>query len=205
MKVPAWFAAGGGLAAPAAVCRGRPISFTLSIAVAPDVATLYAFDRTAGCVTILDRAAGKWAADMPFPGEPWDWPGVDRRQDAVCVAARGGRGGGGRYGQGAVEQVLPVGPWPAAWRWPRRANGSRYGRGDHTVAVVDLSTGRSSAGGRDARPVRRRRHARRAPDGRDQYLPQGAGTDPTLAAGSRSQRRRITATGESSCRPARRQ
>ena len=72
MKFPAWFAAPVlSLLAAAGLTGAEPYRSPLSIAVAPDDATLYAIDRTAGCVAILDRAAGKWAADVPLGGEPW--------------------------------------------------------------------------------------------------------------------------------------
>lgn len=177
-------AAGAGLVWTSAAMGGPTYRSPLAIAAAPDGKTLYVSDPTAGCVTVIDVAAGRRLRDIPLPGEPrglaLSGDGrtlyiAERKAHAVAVldAARG-----------IVTRRLPVGAWPVAVAVAEK--GKRLysaNRGDHTVSVVELSSGKEI---KRIGVVREPDALALTPDESRvvvaNMLPSGAGTDPTLAA-----------------------
>jgi len=156
----------------------------LAIAVAPDGRTLYVSDKTAQCVTVLDAVAGKPIRSIPLPGEPHGLAlsgdgktlyVAERRANAVAVID---------MARGAVSGRIAVGAWPVAVALDRQGNRLyTCNRGDHTASAVDLAAGKEV---KRVRLVREPDFAAVTPDGARlvvaNMLPEGAGTDPTLAA-----------------------
>jgi YVTN family beta-propeller protein len=155
-----------------------------AIVAAPDGKTLYVSDKTAGCVVVHDAAAGKKVREIPIPGQP---AGMALSADgktlyvaerlAGCVAVIDTERGG-------VTGRISVGPWPVAVTIAPKGNRLYVcDRGDHTVAVVDLATRRLL---KQVAVVRDPVSAAITPDETRvvvaNYMPQGAGNDPTLAA-----------------------
>ena len=66
----------------------EPFRSLLAVAVAPDGKTLYVSDRTAGCVAVLDAAAGKHVRDIAIAGEP---AGLALSADGKRSTSRGAR------------------------------------------------------------------------------------------------------------------
>jgi YVTN family beta-propeller protein len=124
--------------APAAVYRSP-----LAVAISPDGKTLYVSDRTAGCVAVLDAAAGKKIRDVAIGGEP----------GGLALSADGKRLYVARRkahsialidtAKAAVTGHIPVGTWPVAIALAEKSNRLySCNRGNHTVSVVDLSAGK---------------------------------------------------------------
>ncbi len=156
----------------------------LALAVAPDGKTIYVSDKTALCVTVLDVAANKALRDIAVPGEPnglaLSADGkrlyvAERKAHAVAVIDTA---------KAAVIRRMPVGPWPVALALAEKA-GRLYtcNQGDHSVSVVDLATGKER---KRLAAVREPSCAALTPDGSrlvvTNLLPDGASTDPALAA-----------------------
>jgi YVTN family beta-propeller protein len=155
-----------------------------AVAVAADGQTLFVADKTAGCVTIIDAAAGKPLADVATDDEPSDLAlSADgstlfvalRKAHAVAVVDTASRKVTGR---------IDVGRWPVAVTLVEKT-GRLYtaNQGDHTVSTVDLASGKEL---RRQAVVRQPVALAATPDGLRlvvaNLLPRGAGTDPTLAA-----------------------
>ncbi len=156
----------------------------LALAVSPDGKTLYVSDKTAGCVVVLDPAAGKPLREIAVPGEPHGLAlsadgktlyVAERKAHAVAVIDTAA---------GAIAKRIPVGFWPVAVALAEKGNRLyTCNRGDHTVSVVD------PAAGKEIKRIRVGREPDALAVTPDQarivvanMLPEGAGTDPTLAA-----------------------
>ncbi len=166
-------------AASAAVYRSP-----LAVAVSPNGKTLYVSDKTAGCVVVLDAAAGKKVREVTIAGE---LNGVALSADGktLYVAQRQANSIAlVDTATGAVTGQIPVGTWPVALVVAENS-GRLYccNRGNHTVSVVDL------AGGREIRQIAVVRDPAFAAITADEsrvvvanFMPCGAGTDAELAA-----------------------
>lgn len=168
-----------GMAARAAVYRSP-----LAVVISPDGETLYVSDKTAGCVAVLDAAAGKKIGEVAIAGEP-NGLALSADGKTLYVAQRKANSIAlVDTARGAVTGEIRVGPWPVALAVAENA-GRLYSanRGNHTVSVVDLAAGREikqiavvrdpafvAVTGDESRVV--------VPN----YMPRGAGTDPDLAA-----------------------
>jgi YVTN family beta-propeller protein len=156
----------------------------VAVAVSPDGKTLYVSDKTAGCVTVIDVAAGKPVRDIPVPGEPnglaLSADGrtlyvAERKAHAVALIDTA---------TGQITARIPVGYWPVAVALAEK--GRRLytcNRGDHTVSAVDLVSGK------ELRRIGVVREPAWAAVTQDEsrvvvanLLPLGPGTDPGLAA-----------------------
>ncbi len=156
----------------------------LALAVSPDGKTLYVSDKTAGCVAVLDAAAGKKVREVAIAGEPnglaLSADGktlyvAQRKANSIAIVDTA---------RGAVIGQIPVGTWPVALAVAE--NTKRLyccNRGNHTVSVVDLAVGRQInqiAVVRDPASV-----AITADESRvvvANFMPRGAGTDSELAS-----------------------
>jgi len=170
-----------GMAQPAAVQAYRS---PVAAAASPDGQTLFVSDRTANCMTVLDLASAKPVADIPVAGEPnglaLSADGktlyvAERKAHAVAVIDTAQR---------TVTGRIAVGLWPVAVVLGPKGNRLyTCNQGDHTVSAVDLATGKEI--GR-VPVVREPVAAAITPDESRlmvaNFLPQGKGTDPTLAA-----------------------
>jgi len=168
-----------GVAAPAAVYRSP-----LAVAVSPDGKTLYVSDKTAGCVAVLDAAAGKKVREVTITGEP-NGLALSADGKTLYVAQRKANSIAlVDTAQGAVTRQIPVGPWPVALAVAENT-GRLYccNRGNHTVSVVDLADGKETT---QITVVRDPAFAAITADESRvvvaNFLPHGAGTDKELAA-----------------------
>jgi len=168
-----------GAAAPAAVYRSP-----LAVVVSPDGKTLYVSDKTAGCVVVIDAAAGKKLREVPIAGEP-NGLALSADGKTLYVAQRKANSIAlVDTTKGAVTDQISVGPWPVALAV---AEGTERlyccNRGNHTVSVVDLAS-RKQVG--QIAVVRDPAYAAVTPDESRvvvaNFLPHGAGTDAKLAA-----------------------
>lgn len=156
----------------------------LAAVVSPDGKMLYVSDKTAGCVALLDAAAGKPIRDIPVPGEPHGLAlsgdgrtlyVAERKANAVAVIDTA---------QGTLTKRITVGAWPVAVALAEKTKRLyTCNRGDHTVSVVDL------ASGKELKRVRLVREPDCAAVTADEsrvvvcnMLPAGAGTDKDLGA-----------------------
>ncbi len=156
----------------------------LAVVVSPDGKTLYVSDKTAGCVAILDTAAGQKVREVAIAGEPHGLAlstdgktlyVAQRKANSIAVVDTA---------QGAVTGEIPVGTWPVALALAE--NTQRLyccNRGNHTVSVVDL------AGGKEIRQIAVVRDPAFAAITADEsrvvvanFMPCGAGTDTELSA-----------------------
>ena len=168
-----------GVAASAAVYRSP-----LAVAVSPDGKTLYVSDKTGGCVSVLDTAAGKKIGEVEITGEPnglaLSADGqtlyvAQRRANAIALIDTASR---------VVTGQIPVGTWPVALAVAQR-NKRLYccNRGNHTVSVVDLAAGKQI---KQIAVVRDPAFVAITPDESrvvvSNFMPHGAGTDSDLAA-----------------------
>ncbi len=172
-------AASAGIAAAGPVYRSP-----LAVVVSPDGKLLYTSDKTAKSVNVIDLESGRPIRELPVPGEPHGLAlsadgktlyVAERKAHAVAVIDTAA---------GALAKRIPVGFWPVTVALAEKSNRLyTCNRGDHTVSMVDL------AAGKELKRVR----AGREPDALaltpDQtrlivanMLPEGAGTDPTIAA-----------------------
>jgi YVTN family beta-propeller protein len=172
-------AASAGIAAAGPVYRSP-----LAVAVSPDGNLLYASDKTAKCVVVIDLGTGRPIREIPVPGEPHGLAlsadgktlyVAERKAHAVAVIDTAA---------GALAKRIPVGFWPVAVALAEKSHRLyTCNRGDHTVSTVDLGAGKEL----------KRVRVGREPDALaltpDQtrlivanMLPEGAGTDPTIAA-----------------------
>jgi YVTN family beta-propeller protein len=156
----------------------------LALAVAPDGKTLYVADKTAGCLAVLDTAAGKLVREIPLAGEP---SGLALSADGKTLYVAQRQAGTVAVIDTAAAAVIRqchVGPWPVAVALAEKS-GRLYtcNRGDHTVSVVDLASGKLRG---HIPVVRDPFSAAVTPDESrivvTNYLPLGPGTDPSLAA-----------------------
>lgn len=166
-------------AAPAAIYRSP-----FSVAVSPDGKTLYVSDKTAGCVTLLDTATGNKLGETPIAGEPH---GLALSADgkSLCVTQRKTNSIAIiDVTQRTVVSEIPVGAWPVALALANE-NKRLYccNQGSHSVSVIDLTTRRTIG---EIAVVREPAFAAITPDESRlvvaNSLPDGAGTDPDLAA-----------------------
>lgn len=154
------------------------------VVVSPDGATLYVADKTAAVVVLLDTASGKPLAQIDVPGEPNGLALSDdgrtlyvaeRTAHAVAVIDTASR---------QVTRRIQVGfhPVDVAVASNRRRLYTAN-QGDDSVSVVDLTSGQEI---QRVEVVREPVAVDVAPDGSQvvvaNLLPQGVGTDPTLAA-----------------------
>lgn len=159
-------------------------SSPLSVIAAPDGKTLYVSDRTAGCVTVLDAAAGTRLREIAVPGQPMGMALTADGKTLYVAQRLAGSVAVVDTAKGGITRRIPVGPWPVALALAE--HGKRLytcNRGNHSVSVVDLNTGKLTG---QIPVVRDPAFAAVTPDGRrivvTNYMPQGAGTDPALAA-----------------------
>ena len=156
----------------------------LAMAISPDGRTLYAVDKTAGCVVVLDSVAGKKVREVAIAGEP---NGLALSSDGKTLYVAQRKANSIALidtTTGGVTSQISVGPWPVALA-VADGTGRLYcaNRGNHTVSVVDLATGkeiRQIAVVRDPAFV-----AITADESRlvvPNFLPLGAGTNAELAA-----------------------
>ena len=168
----------------AAAARAQTYRSALAVVVSPDGKTLYATDKTTGCVAVIDAAAGKKTAEIAIDGEP---SGLALSADGktLYVAQRlAGSVAVIDAAKNAVSGKIAVGPWPVAVLIAEK--GKRLyvcNRGDHTVSVVDLAAGKQI---KQVPVVRDPFCAAVTPDESrlivTNYMPYGPGADPTLAA-----------------------
>jgi len=156
----------------------------LAVAVSPDGRTLYVSDRTAGCVTVLDAAAGRKVRDVAIGGEP----------NGLCLSADGKTLYVARRKAHSIALIdtaratvtghIRVGTWPVAVALAEKTNRLySCNRGNHTVSVVDL------AAGREIKQISVVRDPADAAVTGDEsrvvitnFMPNGAGTDPDVAS-----------------------
>lgn len=155
-----------------------------ALAVSRDGRTLYVSDKTAGCVAVVDAAAGKKVREVAIAGEPNGLAlSADgktlyvarRRANSIAVVDTS---------KGVVAREIPVGAWPVAVALAEDTKRLYCAnRGNHTVSVVDLVLGQEV---RQIRVVRDPAFvAITADESRAvvaNFLPQGAGTDSELAS-----------------------
>jgi len=156
----------------------------LALTVAPDGKTLYAIDKTAGSVVVLDAETGKQVREISVAGEPIALI-LSADGKTLYVAQRtAGTVAVLDVAQGAITRQIEAGPWPVALTLAEKA-GRLYtcNRGNHTVSAVDLAQGKVL---KQVPVVRDPAAAALTPDGSRlvvaNYMPQGAGTDVGLAA-----------------------
>jgi YVTN family beta-propeller protein len=163
---------------------GEPYRSPLALAVSPDGQLLYAADRTAECVAVVDLAAGKWLADIAVGGEPWGLALSADGQTLYVARRKAGTVALIDTARRMVAGQIPVGPWPVALALGEKTQRLYVcNRGDHTIAAVDLATRRVV---KRITVVRDPFAAALTPDETrlivTNYIPQGAGTNPALAA-----------------------
>jgi len=168
-----------GVAARATVYRSP-----LAVVVSPDGKTLYVSDKTAGCVAVLDTAAGKKVGEVVIAGEP-NGLALSADGKTLYVAQRKANSIAlVDTAKGAVTGQIRVGTWPVALAVAENARRLYCSnRGNHTVSVVDLAAAKEIkqiAVVRDPAFV-----AVTADESRvvvPNFMPRGAGTDTELAA-----------------------
>lgn len=156
----------------------------VAVRVSPDGSRLFAVDRTAECVVVLDTASGKPTSEIALQGQPL----------AAVLAADGSRlFVAERTGHcvaevdlsaGRVARRIGVGPWPSALAFSAKRQALFVCcRGDHSVVKVDLASG--NVAGR-IEVTRDPFAIALSPDEAKllvaNYMPSGAGTNPKLAA-----------------------
>lgn len=174
----------GGLGVFGAVARAEVYRSPLAVAVSPDGKTLYVSDKTAGCIAVLDAAAGQKIRDIAVEGEP---NGIALSADGktLYVALRkAGTVAVIDTAAGTVSRQIEVGPWPVDVALAPKSNRLiTCNRGNHTVSIVDLAAGKVL---QQVPVVRDPFCAAITPDESRivvvNYMPHGAGTDPKLAA-----------------------
>jgi YVTN family beta-propeller protein len=155
-----------------------------AVAVAPDGKRAYVSDKTANCVVVLDLASGKAVGEIAVADEP----------NGLALSADGKRLYVARRKAHAVAVIdtaagkvidqIAVGLWPVAVTLSEPTKRLyTCNRGDDSVSVVDLPAGKET---KRIPLVREPFCAAATPDGSrvvvGNFLPQGAGTDPSLAA-----------------------
>jgi len=188
--VPTALIAAFGLGLIVALTAGDAVAATyrspLALAVAPDGKTVYASDRTAGCVVILDAASKKKVGEIALKGEPWGMA-LSADGKTLYVAQRGaGSVAVIDTAKKAVTGQIAVGPRPVAVAIAEKSKKLYVcNRDTHTVSVVDLSQTPAKEIKRIA-AVREPSFAAVTPDEKSvvitNQLPKGVGTDPTLSA-----------------------
>lgn len=162
----------------------QPYRSPQAVAVSPDGATIYATDRTAACVAVLNAADKSKRADIAVQGVP----------HGLCLSADGKtlyvaqRGAGSiaviDTAKGTVTSTIPVGRWPIAVALAPKGNRLYVCNQDNnTVSVVDLGQGKVV---QNIPVVREPAAAAVTADEKfvavANFLPQGVSTDPSLAA-----------------------
>ncbi len=168
-----------GAPAPAAVYRSP-----LAVVASPDGKTLYVSDKTAGCVVVLDAAAGRKVAEVTIAGEP---NGLALSNDGKTLYVTQRKANSIALvdtTKWAVVGQIHVGPWPVALAMAEDAERLYCcNRGNHTVSVVDLA---ASIETKQIAVVRDPAFAAITPDESRvivaNFMPHGAGTDAKLAA-----------------------
>ena len=155
----------------------------LALAVSHDGKTLYVSDKTAGCVAVLDAAAGKKVREVAIAGEP-NGLALSADGKTLYVAQRKANSIAlVDTAEGVVTREIPVGTWPVALAVAE--NTKRLycaNRGNHTVSVIDLVLGQQInqiAVVRDPAYVAITADESRAVVAH--FMPRGAGTDSELA------------------------
>lgn len=167
-----------------AAARAQTYRSASAVVVSPDGKTLYATDKTSGCVAVIDVGAGKKTAEIAIDGEP-NGLALSADGKTLYVAQRlAGSVAVIDAANSAVSGKIAVGPWPVAVTIAEK--GKRLYvccRGDHTVSVVDLAAGKQI---KQIPVVRDPFSAAITPDESrvlvTNYMPYGQGTDPALAA-----------------------
>jgi len=169
---------------PGGAARAAEYRSPLALAVSHDGKTLYVSDKTAGCVAVLDAAAGKKIREVAIAGEP-NGLALSADGKTLYVAQRKANSIAlVDTAKGAVTRQIPVGTWPVALALAE--NTKRLycaNRGNHTVSVVDLALGRQIneiAVVRDPASVAITADESRAVVAN--FMPRGAGTDSELAS-----------------------
>jgi YVTN family beta-propeller protein len=145
---------------------------------------LYVADKTANCVVVVDAAAGKPVREIVLPDE---LHGVSLSGDGKTLYVARRKAHTVAVIDTAASRVsgqIGVGLWPVAVTLSE--NTKRLytcNRGDDSVSVVDLAAGKEV---KRISLVREPFSAAVTPDGSRlvvaNFLPQGAGTDPSLSA-----------------------
>jgi len=154
----------------------------LCVALSPDGGRLYASDRTAGKVVVIDTAQGKKVSEIGVQGQPV----------GVALSADGNTLYVAEYGAGTVAAIDTrsgkVGKRAKVGLRPQgvTVSGNRLfvcNRESHDVSVVDTATMKEV---KRVRVVREPYFAAVTPDGSrlivGNAMPHGVGIDPTLAA-----------------------
>jgi YVTN family beta-propeller protein len=157
-----------------------------ALAVSPDGKTVFASDRTARCVTLLDAAGKSKCGEVALQGKPF----------GICLSPDGKSLYAAEYGAGTIAVVntanatvttrVQVGRWPAAVALAAKSNRLFVCNQDtHSVGIVDL--GQSPPKQVKQVPVVREPCAVAiTPDERfvvvANQIPLGPTTDPALAA-----------------------
>ncbi len=183
-SVLSWcFLAPGGRSAQEA---GAIYHSPIAVAVSPDGKTVYAADRTAGCIAVLNAADRSKRADIPLKGQP----------RGLCLSANGNTLYAAEHGHGTVAVIdtakgtvterITVGRWPVAVAIAPKANRLYVANQDnHTVSAIDLGQAPGKVI-KNVSVVREPSCLAVTPD--DQFvvvanlLPHGVSTDPALAA-----------------------
>jgi YVTN family beta-propeller protein len=155
-----------------------------AVVVAPDGKTLFASDKTAGCVVVVDLAAGKAVREIAVGEEPLGLALTSDGKTLFVALRKAGAVAAIDTAKREVVRRVSVGPWPVAV-----VLGEKTGRlftcnrGDHSVSVVDLAAGKEI---KRIGVVRDPGAAALTPDqGRlivANMLPSGASSDPSLAS-----------------------
>ena len=167
-----------------AVAEQAPYRSPLAIAASPDGKTIYVSDKTALRVTVIDVSAGKTRAEVAIPGEPnglvLSADGktlyvAERKTHAVAVVDTG---------RSVVVERIDVGRWPVALAIAEKQKRLyTCNRGDNSLSIVDLNQSKQIG---QVTVVRQPACLAITPDESRavvaNLLPQGAGTDPRLAA-----------------------
>lgn len=155
-----------------------------AVVVAPDGKRAYVSDKTANCVVVLDLAARKAVGEIAVGEEP----------NGLALSADGKRLYVARRKAHAVAVIdtaagkvidqIAVGLWPVAVTLSEPTKRLyTCNRGDDSVSIVDLATGKET---KRIPLVREPFCAAATPDGSrvvvGNFLPQGAGTDSSLAS-----------------------
>jgi YVTN family beta-propeller protein len=156
----------------------------LSLVAAPDDRTLYAADRTAECLTVLDLAGGQPPIDIALAGEPWDTALSADGKTLYVSLRKAGKIAVIDTQRRAVERHIDVGPWPVGMALAeKRGRLFVCCRGDHTLVELELPSGKRLA---SAPMVRDPFAVAVTPDETrlvvTNYMPLGAGNDPTAAS-----------------------
>ena len=174
--------AGEEKASPAA----SPYRSPCLLAISPDGKTVYASDQTSACVAVLDTAGKKKRAEIALNDEPRGLCLSPDGRTLYVTELNAGTVAVIDTAKGAVTGRINVGGWPVAVALAAKTNRLYVGdEANHKICVIDL-------GQRPGKPIKQIPVVREpcaiavTPDERfavvTNRLPDGMGTDPTLAA-----------------------